>query len=42
MLHLAAGLERGALDVKIGKPVWRTQLGNINIGESCLRRQLGR
>jgi lanthanide-dependent methanol dehydrogenase len=23
-----------ALDVKTGKPVWRTQLGNINIGES--------
>ena len=23
-----------ALDVKTGKPVWRTQLGNINIGET--------
>jgi lanthanide-dependent methanol dehydrogenase len=23
-----------ALDVKTGKPLWRTQLGNINIGES--------
>src|SRR5581483_8303620 len=23
-----------ALDVKTGKPVWRTQLGNINLGES--------
>ncbi len=23
-----------ALDVKTGKPIWRTQLGNINIGET--------
>jgi len=23
-----------ALDVKTGKPVWRTRIGNINIGES--------
>jgi hypothetical protein len=31
-----------AIDVKTGKPLWRTQLGNINVGETMTMAPTGR